>query len=1238
MRRLGRWVLRTVVGLLLLVALVVLAVLLAVRTGPGEAALRDRVTRLLADVTHARVAIGRIGGSLIRTIHVDDLVLRFAGGTELRVARLRATMSPLSLLRGLVLVDEIAVDGVRVRAVHTADGWGLPDVPDEDDTHESRPLPHVVLRSVRIADGRVAVAIRDAEPARVFAATSLALDAGVRLGPDGIRLDLAALTLVPRGIDLSPLTARGTVRLLPDGSIALDDVAASTARSYLDVDGVVTTGQRVDVDLRALGLAAREVRAVLPGLDLASDALVTGRATGPWDAVAVQADVEVGTGGRATAHGELDLAATPPRWSATATLVGVDPAAILPSLPPAGIHATLSGQGAGATLSARVVLDESIIAGQHVQRGIVDAALADGVANAGGRLALAAGVASVRARAALGETIGYRARVRADVTDLAAVPGAPPGTAAARATVRGTEPASGRREVTLAAHIDRATVHGVALSGGALAARLDGLRLHLDRLQVHGPGTDLTAWADVDLDSRRAEATADATVALDVVGRQAALPAGGTATVRARATGTLDALTFDARAVVEQARWEATDARRIEAVAHASDLGGPGATARVTVAADAVHPPGRDPWDVAVELDWKRPASTDEAVLRASGRSTGGAAARVALSAQRTAASTVARITEIVVAPAKEASWQLARPARVTVADAIAIDELTLESGAQRVTLAGHAGLSGAADATLRASSVRLASLCALLLPKPAAGPKCGGTLTADARLTGTAAAPSLTATAAVDALRVDDTVYGPLTASARYAERALAVQARLAYPDAGTLEVDGTLPFDLAWAGTRRDLSSAPVSVAIRAQRFDLRVLRVIAPTAIRRSEGSMTADLRLTGPLDGLRASGRVDVEGRRLELVATGVPYEDLRLRLRAAESSLVVEELAAHAGGGTLTGSGSIALAGLRPGTADVRVRLARFLAVKLPAYEAEVDGELTIDGAVTAPAVRGRIDVTRALVRPSVLPSSNPSRQPDPTIEVVGLPPAPPEPEPAGPGVAEALALGIDVHIRDNVWIRRDDASIELAGDLRVDKAPDGPVLISGTVRLVRGWYAFQRRRFELEEGLITFTGSSPPDPSFDIRASYRTGEYRVIVEIGGSADKPTLTLSSEPPLDQADVLSVLLFGRPSSQLGKGESFDLQQQAVSLAAGYVMPELRSSVMDAFGLDTLELGDTGVSAGRYVAQDVFVSLSQEFGPQQGQAVGVEYGFTPSISLKLSTSTRGDSAVDLLWHRRY
>src|SRR5207247_9885044 len=86
-------------------------------------------------------------------------------------------------------------------------------------------------------------------------------------------------------------------------------------------------------------------------------------------------------------------------------------------------------------------------------------------------------------------------------------------------------------------------------------------------------------------------------------------------------------------------------------------------------------------------------------------------------------------------------------------------------------------------------------------------------------------------------------------------------------------------------------------------------------------------------------------------------------------------------------------------------------------------------------------------------------------------------------------------------------------------------------------------------------------------------AGYRTPGYRITVHITGSADKPNLLFTSDPPLEQADILSVILFGKPARELGRGQSLALQQQALQIATGYVVPELRNSVMNVLGLDTL-----------------------------------------------------------------
>jgi translocation and assembly module TamB len=233
---------------------------------------------------------------------------------------------------------------------------------------------------------------------------------------------------------------------------------------------------------------------------------------------------------------------------------------------------------------------------------------------------------------------------------------------------------------------------------------------------------------------------------------------------------------------------------------------------------------------------------------------------------------------------------------------------------------------------------------------------------------------------------------------------------------------------------------------------------------------------------------------------------------------------------------------------------------------------------------------------------------------------------------------------VQLAVPRDAWIRRSDANIELQGWMTAWKKPNEELHLSGDIRGVRGWYAFQGKKFTLVEGSsVRFSGQGL-DPVLDITATHTAGEYLVRLRVEGTVTKPTLALESEPALEQADVLSVLLFGAPADQLSRSQSAGLREQALGIAGGYVASELRQSVANALGVDDLQfdtgttgLQDARVSVGKYVADDIFVSLAHRFG-QSVEEVRVEWVIRPEWSLETSTDTLGRSGVDLFWKRRY
>jgi translocation and assembly module TamB len=586
--------------------------------------------------------------------------------------------------------------------------------------------------------------------------------------------------------------------------------------------------------------------------------------------------------------------------------------------------------------------------------------------------------------------------------------------------------------------------------------------------------------------------------------------------------------------------------------------------------------------------------------------------------------------------------WTLAGPGRALVDGRLHLDPLRLVSGAQQVTLAGTLGTHGRADATLAATGIRLEPLCALLETSP-----CSGTLRAEAQLGGTAEAPRLRLTGRVADAGFSGGTYGAVDLSADYADRTLRATGVLDTPGLGKLDASGTVPVDLAWAARRAAPPSQPFDVVVRTDGLDLAFARELNPHTVRRAAGIVTGQLRVRGPWADPTSEGTLALEGGVFELATLRVPYRDITARLRASGARWQIETLHAATDRGAIDGSGAITLGGEGLATLDVRATLRDFVAVRDATLDTAVSGDVRLGGTTRAPVLDGDLTVTRATFRPTLLPSNQADTEPDPTVEVVGGTPEPERPPPTPvEELTSALALDLRIAIGGDAWVRSTDATIQLGGAVRVQREANGPIRITGEVLLRRGSYVFQGRRFSIEPSTITFTGEAPPEPRYDVTAVYRINQYRIEIRITGVGNQPRLDMRAEPTLSETDILAVLLFGKPASELGRGQSAELQTQAIQLASGYVMPELRQSLMSTFGIDTFDVsmgneaaGEPGqVQAGRYISRDVFVSIAQEFGLRAGQVLSVEYAIRYSLSVRGSVSTTGTGSLDLLWRRRY
>src|SRR5262249_19405188 len=298
----------------------------------------------------------------------------------------------------------------------------------------------------------------------------------------------------------------------------------------------------------------------------------------------------------------------------------------------------------------------------------------------------------------------------------------------------------------------------------------------------------------------------------------------------------------------------------------------------------------------------------------------------------------------------------------------------------------------------------------------------------------------------------------------------------------------------------------------------------------------GEVEMDLQVRGSLSQPVASGVLRVRDGKLTPTALGVQVSSVTAEGLLEPHGIRISQISARANKGELNGSGFIALQKFVPQGIDIAIAAKQWPAINTQQYQIQTDGAPKIDGTFAAPRITGNFEVPRGELRPdlSFLDRGNTPVKRDPTITVISTTAggkSAAKPESNGQSDSDlwrSASIDIQVRIPNNLWTRYRNGNAELSGNLRVTKASGGNPAVKGLIETLRGWVGFQGRRFTLTRGRLEFGGGEKIDPSLDIGAEHRAGNYLISAVVKGTAEKPTLTLASDPQLDQADILSVLL--------------------------------------------------------------------------------------------------------------
>lgn len=462
-----------------------------------------------------------------------------------------------------------------------------------------------------------------------------------------------------------------------------------------------------------------------------------------------------------------------------------------------------------------------------------------------------------------------------------------------------------------------------------------------------------------------------------------------------------------------------------------------------------------------------------------------------------------------------------------------------------------------------------------------------------------------------------------------------------------GRIELDSVVlrseGADFAATGFAAITGDKRIDVDLRG-RMEAALLQLFVPDM--RAEGHADLAMSMTGTMTAPIMNGTVTLADAQVKFAGFPQLIDEINGTLRFRGDRLEIESIRATLGGGQVVAGGVINLDGFKP--KRVRVTL-QGTDVALRYYEGiTVEGnfQLLLTSDLDRAMLQGDVDVTRALyfrdfdvqqtllsvilARDRVAPVTAATWQ-----ERVGL--------------ALHLSAPGTLAVRNNIAEVTGSAEVDVTGTIAA------PVVLGEITLDEGGTVRIQNVDYTVERGTVSFQNPFRIDPFFDVTvegtvagnvSEIESGPLDVTINLTGTLDRLTPTITSDPPASDITLFSILGFGGITGgrSLGAasagagvfGQSL-LYRSLFTALGSRVFPFVDSFAYDPGNLESGGGSGAKVTFEKRLSNKLRFLLVYNLDNQQSRQV-LEWLVNPSWTLQLARDESDEYRIDARFRRRY